>query len=83
MVKVSNIKMTPTTSYKFTVLGENNKHKPYLFNEVREFIKDKGITTTFEIGKNKINMSAESRKIALNIAKGLKKLGIVEGALLK
>lgn len=82
-MKVTNIKMTPTKSYNFTILGQNNTHKPYLFNDVNKFIKGKGITTTFEIGNNKINMNVKSRKMALMVSKGLKKLGIIEGPVLK
>lgn len=69
--------------YNFTVLGQNNKHKEYLFNDVNKFIEGKGITTNFEIGKNRITMGVETRRMAQMVADGLKKLGIFEGPVLK
>lgn len=71
------------SKYNFTILGKNNQHKPLLYNEVNGFIKGKGITTTFEIGKNRIQMGADTRGMAEMIAKGLKKMGIIEGPVLK
>lgn len=83
MVKVYNVQMKPHNGYKFTVLGKNNQHKPYLFNEVRDVIQGKGITTNFEIGNNKIVMNAPTKKMASMLAKSLKRAGIIKEPLNK
>lgn len=62
--------------YNFVVTSKNNQHKKYLYNDVNKFIQGKGITTTFEIGNDKINMSVQTKKMAKMVSSGLKKLGI-------
>lgn len=62
--------------YNFVVTSKNNQHKKYLYNDVNNFIQGKGITTTFEIGNDKINMSVQTKKMAKMVSSGLKKLGI-------
>ncbi len=77
MVKVSMGKLPKSSNYNITVLGKNNKHKPYLFNNVRELIKGKGVTTNFKIGEDKIVMQASTKKMATILSKGLKRMGII------
>ena len=77
MVKVLNIQTPKTQTYNYTILGKNNKHKPYLYNNIRDFIQGKGINTTFEMGKDRIVMSTQSKKIGTIITKSLKLMGIV------
>ncbi len=77
MVKIITSKLPKTPNYNITVLGKNNQHKPYLFNDVRELIKGKGVTTNFHIGEDKIIMQASTKKMATILSKGLKRLGIV------
>ena len=77
MVKIITSKLPKTPNYNITVLGKNNQHKPYLFNDVRELIKGKGVTTNFHIGEEKIIMQASTKKMATILSKGLKRLGIV------
>ena len=43
---------------------------------MNKFIQGKGITTNFEIGNDKINMSVQTKKMAKMVSEGLKKLGI-------
>ncbi len=64
------------SKYNFTVTSKNNQHKKYLYNDVNKFIQGKGITTNFEIGNDKINMSVQTKKMAKMVSEGLKKLGI-------
>ena len=72
------------SKYNFTILGKNNTHKPLLFNEVTDFVKEnKGITTVFHTGNNKITMGVDTFKMAETVSKGLKKLGIIESSMLK
>lgn len=77
MLKVITTKLPKTPNYNITVLGKNNQHKPYLFNDVKELIKGKGVTTNFEIGNDKIVMSPSTKKMATILSKGLKRMGII------
>lgn len=74
--------INPMTSFqgrKITVLAKENKHKEYLYNEVVDFIKGKGVTTTFHIGSKdgKIVMDAPTDEIYDAVESGLKKTGII------
>lgn len=61
------------------ILAKENKNNPYLFNNVKDFINEKGITTVFSMGKeSKIVMNADTPKMLETIKAGLKKMGIVE-----
>ena len=72
------------SKYNFTILGKNNTRKPLLFNEIADFVKEnKGITTVFNPGKNKITMGVDTFKMAENISKNLKKMDIFESSMLK
>ena len=77
MAKVITVKYPKISTYNYTVLGKNNKHKPYLYNEIRDFISGKGINTVFDMGKDKITMSTQSKKTGTIIAKSLKRMGII------
>lgn len=77
MVKVITVKYPKTPTYNYTVLGKNNKHKPYLYNNISDFVSGKGIKTVFDMGKDKITMSTQSKKMGTIISKSLKRMGIV------
>lgn len=64
------------SKYNFTILGKDNSHKKYLYNEVTDFIEGKGIPTVFDHGKDKITMNVETKNMAKMVSEGLKKLGI-------
>lgn len=64
------------SKYNFVVTSKNNQHKKYLYNDISNFIEGKGITTSFEIGNDKINMSVQTKKMARMVSNGLKKMGI-------
>lgn len=83
MVKVITVKYPKTPTYNYTVSGKNNQHKPYLYNNVRDFIQGKGIKTVFDMGNDKITLSTQSKKTGTIIAKSLKRMGIVRDPKLK
>ncbi|MBE7710294.1 MAG: hypothetical protein E7Z93_07605 [Cyanobacteria bacterium SIG32] len=74
--------MSGITSFqgrKITILAKENKHKEYLYNEVVDFIKDKGVTTTFHVGskEGRIVVDTASDEIFNTVQTGLNKLGVV------
>lgn len=77
---VSNNRVNFGAAPKIIINGKNNQHKQYLFNEVNDFIKNKGITTQFKTGKDKIIMEPATEKMASMIKMGLKKLNIIESS---
>lgn len=77
MVKVIMTDYSKTPTYNYTVLGKNNKHKPYLYNNINDLIAGKGVKTVFDMGKDKITISTQSKKMGTIIAKSLKRMGIV------
>ena len=77
---VSNNRVNFGAAPKIIVNGKNNKHKQYLFNDVNNFVKDKGITTQFMVGEGKIVMEPATEKMASMIKMGLKKLNIFESS---
>ncbi len=83
MVKVITVKYPKTPTYNYTVSGKSNKHKPYLYNNIHDFIQGKGIKTVFDMGNDKITLSTQSKKMGTMIAKGLKRMGIVRDPKLK
>jgi hypothetical protein len=63
--------------YNYTIYGEHNKNVPYLYNQVTDFIRGKGVPACFHLGKeDKIVMEPATQKIADMVKKGLDKLGI-------
>lgn len=72
-------RMTSFQGRKITILAKENKHKEYLYNEVVDLIKGKGITTAFHVGskEGKIVMDAPTDEIYNTVESGLKKRGIL------
>ena len=52
-------------------------------NNMVSIKENKGITTVFHTGNNKITMGVDTFKMAETVSKGLKKLGIIESSMLK
>lgn len=77
---VSNNRVNFGAAPKIVINGKNNKHKQYLFNEVNDFINDKGITAQFKTGEDRIIMEPATVKMASMIKMGLKKLNIIESS---
>ena len=77
---VDNNRVNFGSTPKIVINGKNNQHKQYLFNEVNDFIKNKGIPTQFKTGEDKIIMKPATDKMASMIRMGLKKLNIIESS---
>ena len=65
------------TSYNMMIRGKANKNVPYLYNQVLDTIKGKGVPATFEMGASDvIILSPESKLVAKNLRRDLNDKGI-------
>ena len=70
--------LNPNFRAKYTILGKENRHVPYLHNQVAEILEGKGITTVYELGeKNRIQMEIPTKSMFESIKSKFEKLGIV------
>ena len=61
---------------KYVVLGKQNKSVPFLYNKVVDTIKGKGVSTLFDMGKDTITLSVETKEAEKSILDKFKEFGI-------
>ena len=60
------------------ILGKDNKHVKYLYNDVTEVVKKNKVPAVFETGStSRIVLNPATEKVAKIVSENLKKLGIV------
>lgn len=62
--------------YTYKINGKENKEVKYLYNKVLDSIQEKGVSGNFELGKDVITLSTESKTTATFLDNAFEKLGI-------